>query len=144
MRWKYVAISLAVPLGACSTTQIAYHAPRVAVIDAPAEGRVYVAIANDTSKPFCLDVANWPDEAGTVDSASDRVALIVDGQRFPMAGLNAGYCPGCGIGLKPGASARAFLNYADFALPTELKNLPKQLIFQPVAASYRGCGRSRK
>jgi hypothetical protein len=121
----------------CATVGPSAIHPTVTVQDAPDEGRVYLAVHNDSGKQLCLDQANWPDRGGVIDTARDRASLEVDGLNYPMTDLDAGYCPGCQTKVLPNGTARAFVNYSDFALPEVLRFRQKRLRFQPVAFPCR-------
>jgi hypothetical protein len=105
--------------------------------DAPEEGRIYLTVHNDFGTPICLYPTAWPDARGAIDTAATRASIEVDGTRFPMADLDAGYCPGCRTAVQTNRTATAFVNYADFNLPRELQSRPKRLVFQPIAQRCR-------
>ena len=123
-------------LGACATpanrTPTTYQ-----VIDRPAESRVELHYRNDTKHSKCLTASFWPDAAGKIYQTSDRVALIVDGQTFPIKQFNKGPCVvveyTCVARVAPGKEIVGSIPYEEFGLPASLRDKPKTLYFSPVA-----------
>ena len=88
---------------------------------------------------MCLLPEHWPNHAGKIDQASDRVALVVGQERFPIVDFNTGYCPhGCATPVAPGEQVSSAISYSDFGLPERLMDSPKTLEFTPMAFA---CGR---
>jgi hypothetical protein len=132
---KLFSILLLSLVGCVASTQLEYYRPSVIVEDRPAEGRLRITVANQSSKEICFDVANWPNSEGEIDSANGRVALEVSGVKFDFDDLNVGYCPKCDTRAKPGNSIVGYLKYSSFGLTENYRNMPKKLIFSPVATS---------
>jgi hypothetical protein len=101
----------------------------VVIRDAPEEGRLYVTIRNDLRHAICLYPTNWPNRAGIIEQATDRIWIEVEGRRFPMMDLDAGYCPDCRTKLRSKQSATAFVSYTDFNLPEAFNSHRKSLHF---------------
>jgi hypothetical protein len=103
-------------------------------LDNPAERRVELIYQNTSRDSMCLLPEHWPNLAGKINQASDRVQLVVNHQRFPVEAFNTGYCPqGCALRVAPGEKAAAFISYQDFKLPDQLVSEPKTLEFEPLA-----------
>lgn len=131
MRNRMVMLSLLLTGCVTTTAPIAIH---YEVLDNPDEGRIELTYQNTSRDTMCLLPEHWPDEAGKINQAGDRVWLIADHERFPIQNFNTGYClQGCAVRVSPGETVRAFISYQDFNLPAELANEPKALDFEPVA-----------
>jgi hypothetical protein len=130
-----VAMTVGVMTG-CATpanrTLVAYQ-----VIDHPPEERIELRFHNDTERTACLTASMWPDDAGNLNQMGQRIALMVDGQRYPVVRYNKGFCVlvqlACVAAVPPGAEVKASIPYAEFALPATLKYQPKTVDFSPTA-----------
>ena len=123
-------------LAACTTpasrTPITYQ-----MFDRPDENRIELRYRNDTKHSMCLTASFWHDAAGQMYQTGDRVALIVDGQRFPIKQFNKGPCVvleyTCGARVAPGKELVGSIAYGEFGLPASLRYKPKTLYFSPLA-----------
>lgn len=103
-------------------------------MDVPEERHIEVTYWNRTNVTMCLLPEHWPNEAGKINQASERVALVIGEERFPIADFNTGYCPqGCATRVAPADRASASIAYADFGIPEQLTDAPKTMIFSPMA-----------
>jgi hypothetical protein len=129
-RWS-VLISL-VTAGCASTTgvfPIDYQ-----FIDIPQEHRIELKYHNDSQRSVCLFPEAWPNSAGKIKQASKVMFLVIDGERFPVADFDTGYCPeGCATPVAPGEEVTASIPYGDFGVPDRLVGKEKKLEFAPVA-----------
>jgi len=110
------------------------------LFDYPTESRIELVYHNDTDRFVCLLPGSWPNTAGKINFASDYMALVIDGMRFPVVGFNTGYCAepnGCATHVAPGEIVSASIPYSDFDVPPELSKLPKHLDFSTVGVSCR-------
>jgi hypothetical protein len=110
------------------------------LIDIPDEERIELTWRNDTSSTLCLLQEAWPSSGGMVYQGSNRVFLIVDGQRFPMEPSYWGYCSpptACAVRVSPGEEVSASIPYRNFSLPIDLRYHPKTLEFSTIAVSCR-------
>jgi hypothetical protein len=105
------------------------------LVDHPDESRIELLYRNESSKTVCLSAEDWPNLAGKLNQVSDRVSLVVGGERFPIENFNTGYCIGnrCARRVAPGEQISGSISYDDFSLPARLKNEPKALEFFPTA-----------
>jgi hypothetical protein len=75
-------VMLSLLLTGCNTRTalipIHYH-----FLDNPAERRVELIYQNTSRDTMCLLLEHWPNLAGKINQASDRVQLIVSHERFP-------------------------------------------------------------
>ncbi|MES1263998.1 MAG: hypothetical protein ABUL69_06545 [Peristeroidobacter soli] len=102
--------------------------------DSPQNQSLELTYHNKTTRAMCLLPEHWPNQAGKINQGSDRMFLLVAGQRFPVKEFNTGYCgQGCAVSVAPGAKLSANVSYADFDLPEGLRNAPKSLEFSPMA-----------
>lgn len=103
--------------------------------DDPVREEVRVLFQNTTGRRVCLTPEHWPNAAGWLNQSADRVAIIVDGRRFPIRDWNTGYCPrGCAIEVEPDQQVSASIPYSNFELPDDHKRSEKTLQFAPVAS----------
>jgi len=134
MRASSVAsLAFSFALAACATnnrlTKIDYL-----LTDDPQNRRIELTYHNSTTQSMCLLPEHWPNQAGKINQGHDRMALVVAGERFPVADFNTGYCPqGCAIRVAPGSNQSARVSYEDFALPERFWSAPKTLEFSPTA-----------
>lgn len=96
-----------------------------------------VSFTNEFSYQLCLSPGMWPNNAGKLDFAKDRVYVNVKGEVFPVKDFNTGYCPGCTLRVQPGESIEGFISYSDFGMPKNLYESEKQLHFAPVATACK-------
>jgi hypothetical protein len=101
--------------------------------DDPAGQRIVLFNRNPTEWKMCLSPDNWPNAAGVLDQASDRVFLRAGGERFPIRDFNTGYCPRCALVVKPHQQVSTAIPYSEFNLPARLYGAPKTLDFHPAA-----------
>lgn len=131
-----LALLVASTVGGCAKqtepVRIAYE-----VADAPAKERLEVSYRNASKTALCLYPTHWPNAGGKIDQASERVALLVEGERLPIEDFNTGFCPGCKLRVEPGETVSAFISYSDFKLPERLADEPKVLQFEPMAFDCR-------
>ncbi len=103
------------------------------LVDLPVEERIEIRYHNDQGQTVCLLPEFWPNKAGKIHQASDRVFLVVENQRFPIADFNTGYCPKCVLKVKPGDTVRASMSYSSFGVPEYLFPKAKQLVLNSKA-----------
>ena len=103
-------------------------------LDVPAERRIEVTYRNTSQHPMCLLPELWPNQAGKINQASDKVFLVVGQERFPIEDFNTGYCIGdCATRVAPGRQVSSSIAYVDFRLPDRLIDARKELDFSPMA-----------
>jgi hypothetical protein len=133
----YLGLFLLLIVGCASNTALVPIQFRY--LDHPGERRVELTYSNSSRNTMCLLPENWPNSAGKIDQASDRVFLVVGQERFPIRDFNTGYCPkGCATRVAPGGQLSASIAYADFGLPDRLITSRKTLEFSPVAFKCSG------
>jgi hypothetical protein len=115
------------------------------VVDMPERGGLLVQFRNPFRDSVCLTPDQWPNQAGWIDHAGERVSLEVSGQRFPMQMFNTGFCPGCSARVRPGESVSSFVPYRHFGLPADLHQAAKRSVLAPIGnrcgyRSYRPWG----
>jgi hypothetical protein len=120
-------------VAACATTTeiipIAYD-----LVDDPAHREFRVSFRNSTNSQLCLTPDHWPNVTGTINQASDRVAVVIGDQRFPIEDFNTGYCVGgCPFRVQPGEVLSATIPYSQFDIPPSLEGSDKRLEFAPQA-----------
>lgn len=104
------------------------------VVDDPTHREFRVSFRNATDSQLCLNPEDWPNAAGKIDQASDRVAVVIGDQRFPMLDFNTGYCVGgCPFRVRPGEELAASIPYSEFEIPASLEGSDKRLEFAPQA-----------
>lgn len=102
--------------------------------DDPAREEVRLSFQNATGHRLCLTSEHWPNAAGWLNQSADRVAIIIDGNRFAIRDWNTGYCPrGCAIAVEPDQQVSASIPYSHFELPEGHKRSEKTLDFSPSA-----------
>lgn len=127
------AITILVLVSGCAT-QSALMPIKYEYTDVPAERRIEVAYRNTTGVTMCLLPEHWPNQAGKINQASDRVFLVVGQECFLIENFNTGYCPqGCATRVAPGEKVSNSIPYADFSLLERLKDAPKTLEFSAMA-----------
>ena len=103
-------------------------------VDDPANREFRLSFRNTTRHSLCLNPEDWPNAAGKINQASDRVAIIIGDRRFPIQDFNTGYCiGGCPIRVRPGEEVAASISYSDFEIPAALYSSDKRLEFSPHA-----------
>lgn len=133
MRAWIVAMALC-SLAGCATRVVSVPV-HYRLVDHPDESRIELLYRNESRKTVCLSAEDWPNLAGKLNQVSDRVFLVVAGERFPIENFNTGYCIGnqCARRVAPGEQISGSISYNDFSLPERLKNEPKTLDFLPTA-----------
>lgn len=125
--------SMALLISACATTTGRLFPIEHITTDHPEAEQLEIAFSNDRDEPICLPDGVWPTRSGSINQASEYVALIVDGNRYPIADVNTGYCVGvCHLKVMPGETIHAFIPYRQFSLPNDLYVNEKRLIFSAV------------
>ena len=101
------------------------------MVDEPVHQQVVLVYENSTSDEMCITRGEWPTEAGKLSFAADSVALLVEGQRFPIRDFNTGICIGdCRHHVLPGKTLVGKLPYSQFNLPKILWKQEKKLDFR--------------
>ena len=132
---RVVTIALLAALG-CATG-VGMFPIEYDFVDNIPERRVEITFTNDFGFSVCLLPETWPNPKGVIDQGAEFMALVVDGQRFPVIDVNTGYCLGrdCETVVAPGETVSSFVRYDDFGLPEELESSTKHLDF--TTGTYR-------
>ena len=101
--------------------------------DLPEQEQIVVTYQNNTNRTVCLSPASWPTPQGVIDNGSDRIALVIEEERFPMRDVNTDYCPKCATVAPPGAVVSATVPYKMFELPKSAGAKTKELVYTPTA-----------
>lgn len=131
MRAYVIAMSLSLLVG-CATKVVSVPV-HFRLVDHPDESRIELLYRNESKQTVCISADYWPNLAGKLNQMSDRVFLVVGGERFPIEDFNTGYCIGetCARRVAPGEQISGSILYKDFGLPEHLKSEPKTLEFSP-------------
>lgn len=122
-----LSITVAMLVTSLAST-LTYVPVRWVMTDSPEERRIEICFLNDASRTLCISEGDWPTPIGKLHYMSERVALVVGDERFPVEDFNTGYCDGeCVIRVLPGKSITGFIPYADFNLPERLRLASKKL-----------------
>lgn len=137
MRTFVIAISLSFLVG-CATRVVSVPI-HFRLVDHPDESRIELFYRNNSKSTVCISADYWPNQAGKLNQMSDRVFLVVSGERFPIEDFNTGYCIGetCARRVEPGEQISGSIPYNDFGLPERLRNEPKTLEFSPIGFMCR-------
>lgn len=135
MNKRWIVVSALFLAAACATvTTDTVFAIDVDSDDDPSSESIRLSYENKTARTICLTPANWPNKAGKINQASDRVWLTVSGERFEINDFNTGYCVGgCATSVGPNERISASVPYSEFDLPANLTKDSKVLHFQPTA-----------
>jgi len=117
----------------CATTSSTGVYIDVSVKDDIENRRFVINFTNEGKIQLCLSPGMWPNSAGKLDYASDRVYILVKDKVFPLLDFNTGYCPGCALRVQSGDSIEGYISYTDFNLPIEYYQSEKKMTFSPVA-----------
>ncbi len=126
MRWLLWTVTASLVLGCLHSSDL-FKATYV-YQDNPAQERIDLLFENKTSRSVCLMPEFWPNQAGKVNQASERIHIVVDQEEFKIASFNTGYCPACVTKVEPGEKIKGFISYADFNLAERHFVMPKNLV----------------
>ena len=105
------------------------------MIDRPGENRIELRYQNNTEHAVCLTSSSWPDGSGNLNQMGNRIALLVDGQRFQVRQFNKGPCIvveyTCVASVPPGKGITTSIPYEAFGLPASVRYKRKTLDFSP-------------
>lgn len=110
---------------------------RLEIGDTPDRRRFLLTLTSLDDRPLCLEITQWPNALGQVDSGSMRTILDSAEGKYPARDENFGYCVGeeCIIHLAPRASLKGFIGYAEFGKPEAIAALSQRRLRYTISPS---------